>query len=138
MKLFDVGVEARGWVAIGQHATGFLAIGQLALGVVAIGQLSRGIIAIGQVCVGVVAIGQVGVGLGYGAGMLGVGGTAGGLVPLAAFGRIPLRQVIVGDFSSLAVSWAVRPWKIVLIVFVALVVLPVTLIPLASAVLGFG
>ena len=136
VKFFDVGLDAHGFVAIGQQATGFLAIGQLALGVIAIGQLARGIIAIGQVTAGVVAIGQVGLGIVYGAGMLGIGGTAGGLIPLAAFGRIPLRQVMIGRFDDLNISPVLKPWKVVLMAFIVLVVTPVVLIPLWDAVGG--
>jgi hypothetical protein len=136
VKFFDVGVEAYGWIAIGQHATGFIAIGQLALGVVAIGQLARGLVAFGQVCVGGVAIGQVGVGLAYGAGMIGLGGTAGGMVPLAAFGRIPLRQVFTGSMSDVDIAWTVRPWKVLVMLVVAAIVVPVTLIPLWERVLA--
>lgn len=138
MKFFDVGAEAYGWIAIGQQATGFIAIGQLALGVVAIGQLARGLVAIGQVCVGGVAIGQLGVGLAYGAGMLGLGGTAGGMVPLAAFGRIPLRQVLTGSMADIDIAWSVRPWKLVVMVVVAAIVVPVTIVPLWEHVLAAG
>lgn len=135
MKFFDVGVEAFGWIAIGQHATGSIAIGQLALGVVAIGQLARGLVAFGQVCVGGVAIGQVGVGLAYGAGMIGLGGTAGGMVPLAAFGRIPLRQVLTGRPFDIEIAWGVRRWKVLVMIAVAAIVIPVTLLPLWERVL---
>jgi hypothetical protein len=136
VKFFDVGVEAYGWIAVGQHATGFIAIGQLALGVVAVGQVARGLFAFGQVCVGGIAIGQLGVGLAYGAGMLGLGGTAGGMVPLAAFGRIPLRQVVAGRMSDIDIAWAVRPWKAVVLIVVGAIVVPVTLIPLWERVLA--
>lgn len=136
MKYFDVGVEAYGWIAIGQRATGFIAIGQLALGVVAIGQLARGLITFGQVCVGGVAIGQVGLGFAYGAGMIGIGGTAGGWIPLAAFGRIPLRQVVSGRMTDITVSWDVRPWKVVVMAVVSVVALAVAVIPLWDQVLS--
>lgn len=136
MKFFDVGVEAYGWIAVGQQATGFIAIGQLALGVVAIGQLARGLVTIGQVSVGGVAIGQLGIGLAYGAGMLGLGGTAGGLFPLAAFGRIPLRQVLTGSLFDVDITWTVRPWKVAVMVVVAAIVVPVALVPLWDQVLA--
>lgn len=104
MKYFDVGVEAYGWIAIGQRATGFIAIGQAGLGVA------------------------------YGAGMIGIGGTAGGWIPLAAFGRIPLRQVVSGRMTDITVWWDVRPWKVVVMAVVSVVALAV--IPLWDQVLS--
>lgn len=74
MKIFDVGQEAHGFIAIGQVATGFFALGQGATGVIAIGQLARGVIAIGQVAIGVVTVCQVGFGLVSCVAMLGIAG----------------------------------------------------------------
>jgi hypothetical protein len=62
--IIGVGQEAQGIVAFGQFARGFVAVGQVAIGFVAIGQLS----------VTVVGVGQGGIGIGWFAGMLGVGG----------------------------------------------------------------
>lgn len=98
MRVIDFGAEAHGVIAIGGVATGFVAIGQLATGVVAIGQLSRGIIAVGQLAIGLVAIGQVGIGVGYGAGMLGLGTIAGGMLPLPVYGRLPLSRLFGGQW----------------------------------------
>jgi hypothetical protein len=74
VKVFDVGTEPVGIIAIGQNATGVIAIGQLATGVIAIGQLARGVFVIGQLAVGIVAFGQLCIALSYGGGMLGVAG----------------------------------------------------------------
>jgi len=84
MRLFDVGGEAVGFIAIGQRATGIIAVGQVATGVVAIGQVATGVVAIGQVARGVLVVGQFAVGvaafgqlvvaLTYGGGMVGVAG----------------------------------------------------------------
>lgn len=74
MKIFDIGQEAEGFIAIGQLATGVIAIGQLATGVIAVGQLARGVIAVGQGAVGVLAFGQIVFALFYGGGMLGLAG----------------------------------------------------------------
>ncbi|MEM9189386.1 MAG: hypothetical protein AAGF12_09430 [Myxococcota bacterium] len=83
MKLFDVGQEAEGFIAIGQEARGVIAIGQLALGVVAIGQLARGVFVVGQLAVGVFAVGQIAIGI-LGAAGIGVGGrwTKGLVLPI--------------------------------------------------------
>jgi hypothetical protein len=72
VKVFDVGSEAEGFIAIGQQATGVIAIGQLATGVVAIGQLARGVIVLGQLAIGVLAFGQGCLSLTYGGGMFGL------------------------------------------------------------------
>jgi hypothetical protein len=74
VKVFDVGTEPVGIIAIGQNATGVIAIGQLATGVVAIGQLARGVLVIGQLAIGIVAFGQLCVALTYGGGMVGIVG----------------------------------------------------------------
>lgn len=87
VKLFDVGQEAHGVIAIGQFATGVFAFGQIATGIVAIGQVARGVFVIGQVAVGVVSVGQLAFGL-YGAwGMLGIAGRSGGGIVLKVFPR---------------------------------------------------
>lgn len=74
MKVFDVGTEPVGFIAIGQNATGVIAVGQLATGVLAIGQLARGVFVVGQLAVGVMAFGQLCLALTYGGGMVGVAG----------------------------------------------------------------
>jgi len=93
MKFFDVGAEAKGFIAVGGIATGVFALGQIAFGVVAVGQGAVGLIAVGQGAVGLVALGQgsaglVSIGMGsaglYWCGaMIGVGGRGlGGVVQL--------------------------------------------------------
>jgi hypothetical protein len=74
VKVFDVGTEPVGFIAIGQNATGVIAIGQLATGVIAIGQFARGVFVIGQLAVGLLAFGQLCIALTYGGGMVGVAG----------------------------------------------------------------
>ena len=88
MRFFAVGQEAIGVIAIGQQATGIVAVGQLATGVIAVGQLARGVIVVGQLAVGLVALGQLAVGVAWAAGMVGIGGSSGGLLVLAPFGKV--------------------------------------------------
>jgi hypothetical protein len=59
VKVFDVGAEATGFIAIGQFATGVIALGQFATGIVAVGQLARGVFVVGQLALGVAGIGQL-------------------------------------------------------------------------------
>lgn len=74
MKLFDIGPEAHGFIAVGQFATGVFAFGQLATGVVAIGQLARGVVVVGQLAIGVFVVGQLGIGLLGSVAMIGIAG----------------------------------------------------------------
>lgn len=134
MRFFDFGQEATGVIAIGQIATGVLAIGQFATGVIAIGQLSRGVIAVGQMSIGVVAAGQLGVGMVYGAGMLGFGTFAGGLIPVPLFGLLRFTDLIhlrlrVGRVQPTA-------WRIILMIGIDAIVTIAVLIPLWSALFG--
>jgi hypothetical protein len=94
VKWFAFGQEATGVIAIGQLATGVIAIGQVATGVIAIGQGARGVVAVGQLAIGAVATGQIGVGVLYGAGMLGLGTFAGGLIPVPLMGTLGLDDVL--------------------------------------------
>ena len=64
-----------------------------ATGIIAVEQLARGIFAIGPLSLGVVALGHLATGVRWGAGMVDVGGTSGGLLVLAPFGK--------GSFSSI-------------------------------------
>jgi ABC-type transport system involved in cytochrome c biogenesis permease subunit len=105
VKIFDAGLEAHGFIAVGQFATGVIAFGQVATGVVAVGQLARGVFTFGQVSIGVFAVGQVAIGVAYAAGMLGFGSLTGGLLAIPAFGRLPLRSLLAGDPS---VQWGTR------------------------------
>jgi hypothetical protein len=82
-KLFDVGQEATGFIAIGQIATGFFAFGQVATGVIAIGQVARGFVVVGQAGFGLISAGMASGGLIFSVGMLGAGGRGlGGILPL--------------------------------------------------------
>jgi len=119
VRFFDFGQEATGVIAIGQIATGVVAIGQFATGVIAIGQVSRGLIAVGQLSVGLAAAGQLGVGIVYGAGMLGLGTFARGLVPISFLGPV-------------------RPWKIIVMIGVFAIVAFAALIPLWRALFGLN
>ncbi|NOU34639.1 MAG: hypothetical protein HOO96_42660 [Polyangiaceae bacterium] len=74
MRWFSTDPTEPGFIAVGQHAVGVIAFGQISYGVIAFGQVARGVIAVGQVAVGVVAAGQVALGLGWGLGMVGLGG----------------------------------------------------------------
>ena len=97
MKVFDIGVEPVGFIAIGVVPRGVIAIGPLATGVVAIGQIARGFIAIGQLAIGVLSIGQLSVGMWWASGQLAmapVGGPA--MLRLAPFGTAhPIRWIVV-------------------------------------------
>jgi hypothetical protein len=138
VKLFDFGVEANGVFAVGQIATGVVAIGQLATGVIAIGQVARGVFAVGQLAIGLVAAGQLGVGLGYGAGMLGAGGIAGGLIPLGAWARWPFRDAMSFDVRAIQRSnWNVIG-SAVLLLIVAAAVWFAALAPLERALFDVG
>lgn len=122
VKLFDVGQEAHGVMAIGQAATGVVAFGQVATGVIAIGQLARGVVAVGQMAIGVVAIGQVGVGIVYGAGMFGVGAAAGGILPLGVIGRLGLGDLRRAKFAGFERRSRLGPLSaLVMLALVALV-----------------
>lgn len=94
MRFIAVGQQSVGVFAFGQEATGIVAVGQLATGVIAIGQLARGVIVIGQLAIGLVSFGQLVIGPVWATGMLGIGGTTGGLIVAAPFGRVPLRSVV--------------------------------------------
>ena len=134
MRFFDFGQEATGVIAIGQIATGVLAIGQVATGVIAIGQLARGVIAIGQMTIGVVAVGQLGVGIAYGAGMIGFGTFAGGLVPVPLLGHLRFTDLIHLRFRP---AWVKpTPWKVVLMTVIEAVVVVAALIPLWRELFG--
>ncbi len=74
MRWFSTDPSEPGFIAVGQRAVGVLAFGQISYGVIAFGQVARGVVAVGQVAVGVVAAGQVALGLGWGIGMVGLGG----------------------------------------------------------------
>lgn len=106
MRWFDVGVEAKGVIAIGQHATGVIAIGQVALGVVAVGQLARGVVVVGQLGAGLVTIGQLSLGVAWNAGMVGVGGTSPGWLVLRLLPRWRTvddsPHVVLGDGTVLS------------------------------------
>jgi hypothetical protein len=134
VRFFDFGQEATGVIAIGQLATGVLAIGQFATGVIAIGQLSRGVIAVGQMSIGIAAAGQLGVGIVYGAGMLGFGTFAGGLIPVPLLGHLRFTDLI---HLRLRPAWTQpTPWKIVLLIAIVAVVAGVALIPLWQELFG--
>lgn len=74
MRWFSTDPSEPGFIAVGQRAVGVIAFGQISYGVLAFGQVARGVVAVGQVAVGVVAAGQVALGLGWGVGMVGLGG----------------------------------------------------------------
>jgi hypothetical protein len=74
MRWFSTDPSEPGFIAVGQRAVGVIAFGQISYGVIAFGQVARGVVAVGQVAVGVVAAGQVTLGLGWGVGMVGLGG----------------------------------------------------------------
>jgi hypothetical protein len=77
VKLFDIGQEATGVIAIGQIATGVVAIGQLATGFIAIGQAARGVIAIGMGAFGLWSVGMASFGVVKAVGLIGIAARAG-------------------------------------------------------------
>ena len=134
MTIIEVGQEATGVIAIGQIATGVLAIGQLAIGVIAIGQVSRGLVAVGQGAVGIVAVGQLAVGAVYGAGMVGLGAFAGGLVPIPLLGQLRFADVIRLQFKGGRMR--LTRWRVFLVIGLIAGVVAVSLIPVGSALWG--
>jgi hypothetical protein len=130
MKVFDAGLEAHGFIALGQFATGVFAFGQVATGVVAVGQLARGVITVGQISIGVVAIGQLAIGLAYSAGMVSVGSITGGLIALPAFARWRLREALA-DRRQLEVV-PLHPGRILLVMALSLLVAFVALAPMGA------
>jgi len=74
MRWFSSDPSEPGFIAVGQRAVGVIAFGQIAYGVIAVGQMARGVIAVGQAAIGVFAAGQLALGLGWGVGMVGLGG----------------------------------------------------------------
>lgn len=128
MKLFDAGLEAHGFIALGQFATGVFAFGQIATGVVAVGQLARGVITIGQISIGVFAIGQLAFGLAYSAGMVSIGSITGGLMTVPAFARLRWRDAL-GDRDEFEVVPR-HPGRILLLIALALLVAVVALAPI--------
>jgi hypothetical protein len=136
VRFFDFGQEATGVVAIGQIATGVIAIGQFATGVIAVGQLSRGVIAVGQMSVGVAAAGQLGVGIVYGAGMLGFGTFAGGLIPVPLLGHLRFTDLIHLRFRPQRMR--PTPWKIILLIGIVAIVAVFVVIPLWRELFGVG
>jgi hypothetical protein len=77
MRLFEVGVQPVGFIALGALPTGVIAIGQGATGVIAVGQLARGVVAVGQLSLGIFAFGQLALGAAWAGGQVAVGGTQG-------------------------------------------------------------
>ncbi|HJU81371.1 MAG TPA: hypothetical protein VJ796_06445 [Acidimicrobiia bacterium] len=128
MKVFDAGLEAHGFIAVGQFATGVFAFGQIATGVVAVGQLARGLITFGQISIGVLAVGQLAIGLAYSAGMVSIGSITGGLMAVPAFARWPLRAAL-GDRAEFDVVPR-HPGRILLFAALALLVLLIALAPM--------
>ena len=114
MKIIDVGLEATG--------------------VIAIGQISRGVVAVGQGAIGVVAIGQLAVGAIYGAGMLGIGTLAGGLVPIPLLGHLRLGDLL--DFQLSPVKVRLTAWRVLLLIAAIAGVVAASLIPVWSALWG--
>ena len=104
MRVFDVGVQPIGFVAIGQLPTGVIAIGQGATGVIAIGQLARGVIVLGQLAIGIVAFGQLAVGGVWAGGMLAIAPVSGPyMLGTGLFGALPLGALRRGRWSQFVV-----------------------------------
>ena len=101
MRVFDVGVQPVGFVAIGQLPTGVIAIGQGATGVVAVGQLARGVIVLGQLAIGIVALGQLSVGAVWAGGMVAVAPVGGPyMLGTGLLGALPFRALRRGRWSQ--------------------------------------
>ena len=143
VRLFDVGVEPVGVVAIGVLPRGVLAIGPLATGVVAVGQLARGFVAVGQLAVGVVAVGQLAVGMWWASAQLAVAPLAGpAMLRIAPFGIVyPLRLVRGRPDWSIPTTPS-SGWRLIAaLVFVAAVVTLVwyvAVLPARDALTGPG
>ena len=110
-RIFDVGQEATGFIAIGQFATGFFAFGQVATGVIAIGQVARGFFVIGQAGFGLLSVGMASGGLIASVGMLGVGGRGlGGIIPLVPRWRDPRELPPQIELSALQTGAVQEGW----------------------------
>lgn len=101
MRVFDVGVQPVGFIAIGQLPTGVIAIGQGATGVIAVGQLARGVIVIGQLAIGFAALGQLAVGAVWAGGMVAVAPVGGPyMLGTGLLGRLPFGALRRGRWSQ--------------------------------------
>jgi len=143
MKLFDVGVEPVGVIAIGVLPRGVLAIGPLATGVVAIGQVSRGFVAIGQLAVGVIAVGQVSVGMWWSSGQLAIAPLAGpAMLRVAPFGVLYPLRLARGEPDWRIQTPLPRGWRLVasllLVVAVGALVWFFGVLPAQEALFGQG
>ena len=138
MRLFSVGVEPVGFIAIGALPTGVIALGQGATGVLAIGQLARGVVAVGQLSLGVFAFGQLAAGALWAGGQLAIGGTQG--FAMLGWG-------LVGDWvpwrrGTLKVRPAARLWAVALraalLAALAALVVWLVILPVADALVRPG
>jgi hypothetical protein len=141
MKVFDIGVEPVGFIAIGVVPRGVIAIGPLATGVVAIGQIARGFIAIGQLAIGVLSIGQLSVGMWWASGQLAmapVGGPA--MLRLAPFGTAHPIRWIRGDEVWREAGRPKTGWRLAasafFVIAVAVLVWFVAVMPAREALFG--
>ncbi|MFH2071679.1 MAG: hypothetical protein ABIJ75_02385 [Actinomycetota bacterium] len=143
MRLFDVGVEPVGVVAIGVAPRGVLAIGPLATGVIAIGQVARGFVAVGQLAIGVVVIGQLAFGMWWASGQLAVaplGGPA--MLRFAPFGLLYPGRRHRGEEDWRVPASPPPGWRMIasllVIAAVAVLVWLVAVLPVRDALFGPG
>lgn len=95
MPLWQIGRNARGFLAVGIHARGVIAVGLRAEGIVSLGTLSLGILSLGMLSLGVLSLGMLALGL-LSAGCFSVGILAAGAISL---GVVSYGAVAIGDFS---------------------------------------
>lgn len=143
MRLFDVGVEPVGVIAIGVAPRGVLAVGPVATGVIAVGQLARGFVAFGQLAIGVVAFGQLSVGMWWAAGQLAIAPLGGPAMLCYA----PFGMLYPGRFARGEEDWRVPAapgpgWRMIgallVIAGVAVLVWFVAVLPVRDALFGAG
>ena len=90
MPLWNIGINAKGFIALGLKAQGVFAFGLLAIGVLPFGMLSIGLLAFGLFSLGVVAAGSIA------AGVFAFGAIAIGIV---AFGAVSVAEFAIGALA---------------------------------------
>lgn len=90
MPLWNIGINAKGFLAIGLMARGIFTFGFLSIGVLSFGMLSIGLLALGLFSLGVVASGSIA------AGVLAFGAISIGIV---AFGAVSVAEFAIGALA---------------------------------------
>ncbi len=100
MPLWQIGKNARGFIAVGLNARGIIAVGLKARGIISLGMLSIGVISFGMLPLGLLSIGIFALGI-LAAGCFSIGVVAAGAISL---GIISIGAIAIGNFSVGALS----------------------------------